>query len=767
MMKGSDIGIQEKKAKLFNEWERFTSTDRELIESYYHRFSKLMNDFKRNKHFSEKIASNLKFLNNLQPEWKRHVTIVHQTKDLHENGIIVIPGIANQNANQIGNGNVVAAQAEGNANGNNGDLDKIEEVNANCILMANLQQASTSGTQTDKASVYDSYGSAESVYQEQCLTKKINALHLSSAKTITTLNEEIANLNNMLSKKKSTVSSLQEEKKRLKFDFKIREDEFLDKQILLENKIKELDNILVKTEAAKFIRDFKSLTNKADESLAKHKALEFEFERLLRAVLERTKERFENCIIKKENEYAKLWNDWYKKCEECKYDKISYDKAHNDIQQKIEWLQAQLGDLKGKSKDSTCASDTLDPLSQKLENENVELEFQVLNYLREIEHLKTTYKNLFDSISMTRAQTKSIIDPLQDKLHDMIYENAKLRAQLFDKASEQKDTTKGTSANTKFANQSILGRPFLQPLKNNFVVRQPNAFQSERLKFSNNRVPQKVDKSNDLSKPVTSNSVPTTKESKVVKNDNVIAPGMFRINPHNTAKTIRPQPRSNTKNDRVPSTSKNRCIKNKEVEVEEHHRNLLLFKNKKHMSSESNNIKLAIRNDKSEVVCAMCKQYLITTNHDVCVLNYVNGMNSHKKNQKANVSNTKNKKKQKPQVWKPKKVRSKERLASPKPRKPRTYLRWSPTGRIFDLKGKIIESSDAECHSDYSNGNNACTSNPREPIRKRFPNSTFSLAGHLNMFMVRRLGMLKAHDRKSEASHKFRLKVIGNRPLWK
>nr|GFA22715.1 hypothetical protein [Tanacetum cinerariifolium] len=112
MMKGYDIGIQEKNGKLFNEWERFTSTDGELIESYYHRFSKLMNDFKRNKHFPkkisresiesyyhrflklmndlkrnkhfpEKIASNLKFLNNLQPEWSRHVTIVHQTKYLH------------------------------------------------------------------------------------------------------------------------------------------------------------------------------------------------------------------------------------------------------------------------------------------------------------------------------------------------------------------------------------------------------------------------------------------------------------------------------------------------------------------------------------------------------------------------------------------------------------------------------------------------------------------------------------------------------------
>nr|GEZ94567.1 hypothetical protein [Tanacetum cinerariifolium] len=83
MMKGPDIGIQEKKAKLFNEWERFTSNEGESTESYYHRFLKLMNDLKRNKQFSEKIASNLKFLNNLQPEWSRHVTIFHQTKDLH------------------------------------------------------------------------------------------------------------------------------------------------------------------------------------------------------------------------------------------------------------------------------------------------------------------------------------------------------------------------------------------------------------------------------------------------------------------------------------------------------------------------------------------------------------------------------------------------------------------------------------------------------------------------------------------------------------
>ncbi|GKC66552.1 integrase, catalytic region, zinc finger, CCHC-type containing protein, partial [Tanacetum coccineum] len=284
----------------------FSSTDGESIESYYHRFSILINDFKRNKHFPEKIASNHKFLNNLQPEWSRHVTIVHQTKDLHtadytqlydflkynqkevdelrderlaksqdplalmansnnsfkypvfrpnlpssstyiqqplpnnnnyhpqpsfnqnyiqqpmpnleditdptdiaqpvqnpgvQNGVIVVSGVTHQN----GNGNVVAARAEGNANGNNGNqkrcynciglghlarncivrrrrrdaaylqtqlliaqkeeariqlqakefdlmaaaanLDEIDEVNANSILMANLQQASTSEEQ--------------------------------------------------------------------------------------------------------------------------------------------------------------------------------------------------------------------------------------------------------------------------------------------------------------------------------------------------------------------------------------------------------------------------------------------------------------------------------------------------------------------------------------------------------------------------------------------------------------------------------------------
>nr|GEY62177.1 hypothetical protein [Tanacetum cinerariifolium] len=293
---GSDIGIKKKKAKLFNEWERFTSNEGESIESYYHYFLKLMNDLKRNKHFPEKNAGNMKFLNNLQPEWSRHTQdplalmansnnpyvfpaphqdqspfnqnylqqpmtnpedITDPTTAMNmalalmakafklnyltptnnnqrissnpKNRQIAQPGmnIGNPagyndvigNQNQIGNGNLATARAEGNATGQNGnqircyncrgvghyarnctvcprrrdaaylqtqlliaqkeeaviqlqaeeydltaaaaDLDEIKEVNANCILMANLQQASTSGTQIDNAPVYDTDGSAE------------------------------------------------------------------------------------------------------------------------------------------------------------------------------------------------------------------------------------------------------------------------------------------------------------------------------------------------------------------------------------------------------------------------------------------------------------------------------------------------------------------------------------------------------------------------------------------------------------------------------
>nr|GEZ25334.1 retrovirus-related Pol polyprotein from transposon TNT 1-94 [Tanacetum cinerariifolium] len=107
----------------------------------------------------------------------------------------------------------------------------------------------------------------------------------------------------------------------------------------------------------------------------------------------------------------------------------------------------------------------------------------------------------------------------------------------------------------------------------------------------------------------------------------------------------------------------------------------------------------------SKVVCAMCKKCLISVNHDECLHNYVNGKNSRGKKQKAKVSFKENQMKCQPKVMKPKNVGTRESLATPKPRKSRLLVRWSPTGRLFDKEGKIVDSSESESQSDCSNGN--------------------------------------------------------------
>nr|GEY76077.1 retrovirus-related Pol polyprotein from transposon TNT 1-94 [Tanacetum cinerariifolium] len=202
-------------------------------------------------------------------------------------------------------------------------------------------------------------------------------------------------------------------------------------------------------------------------------------------------------------------------------------------------------------------------------------------------------------------------------------------------------------------------------------------------------------------------------------------------------KTRRPQTRSNTKHDRVPSASKSSRSKNKEAEVEEHHRNLLLSKNNKHISSACNNIKTDSQDVISKVVCVMCNKYLISVNHDKCLRNYVNGKNSSGKKQKAKVSVNEIQMKYQSKVMKPKKVGTRESLATPKPRKSRLLLRWSPTGRLFDQERKIVDSSESNSHSDCVNGDNTCTSNSLEPKIKRFPNSTSLLD---RLYFVKGLG---------------------------
>nr|GEU62011.1 hypothetical protein [Tanacetum cinerariifolium] len=129
-----------------------------------------------------------------------------------------------------------------------------------------------------------------------------------------------------------------------------------------------------------------------------------------------------------------------------------------------------------------------------------------------------------------------------------------------------------------------------------------------------------------------------------------------------TARTKRLQPKGKTRNARVPSASKSSEVK-KNITIEEHRRTLLLSKNQKTMSSECNNITLAIQNDNSEIVCANCKQCLVTANHDAYLLSFVNALNSLANKLCANVPLNANQKRHRTQVWKPKQVGSKERLA--------------------------------------------------------------------------------------------------------
>ncbi|GKB53843.1 retrovirus-related pol polyprotein from transposon TNT 1-94 [Tanacetum coccineum] len=109
--------------------------------------------------------------------------------------------------------------------------------------------------------------------------------------------------------------------------------------------------------------------------------------------------------------------------------------------------------------------------------------------------------------------------------------------------------------------------------------------------------------------------------------------------------TCRSQPKGNKKNDRISQTPSSN-IKNK-VEVQ-----------CKRVKSESNkknrvkdpicdaNVKHAMLNANSELICVKCNQCMFDVNHDVCFLNFLNNVNVHSKTKSA-------KKSQHHNIWKP------------------------------------------------------------------------------------------------------------------
>ncbi|GJS76196.1 retrovirus-related pol polyprotein from transposon TNT 1-94 [Tanacetum coccineum] len=82
LQQGESLSIQDVKTNLFWEFGKFTSHDGESMESYYSRLYKMMNEMIRNNLTVATMQVNVQFLQQLQPEWSRFVTIVKQQHDL-------------------------------------------------------------------------------------------------------------------------------------------------------------------------------------------------------------------------------------------------------------------------------------------------------------------------------------------------------------------------------------------------------------------------------------------------------------------------------------------------------------------------------------------------------------------------------------------------------------------------------------------------------------------------------------------------------------
>nr|GEV74859.1 hypothetical protein [Tanacetum cinerariifolium] len=84
LQQGESLNIQDVKTNLFWEFGKFTSHDGETMKSYYTRFYKLMNEMIQNNLIVATMQFNVQFLQQLQPEWSRFVTIVKQQHKLDE-----------------------------------------------------------------------------------------------------------------------------------------------------------------------------------------------------------------------------------------------------------------------------------------------------------------------------------------------------------------------------------------------------------------------------------------------------------------------------------------------------------------------------------------------------------------------------------------------------------------------------------------------------------------------------------------------------------
>nr|GEU44151.1 integrase, catalytic region, zinc finger, CCHC-type, peptidase aspartic, catalytic [Tanacetum cinerariifolium] len=319
----------------------------------------------------------------------------------------------------------------------------------------------------------------------------------------------------------------------------------------------------------------------------------------------------------------------------------------------------------------------------------------------ESETLKNHYKELFDSIKITRA--------LKNELRKSI----------------------GNSVNTKLAKSSILGKPMSHSHRNQSVVRQLTTFKSERPRISKPRCDSQVDVHNDLSKPVTTHYLPKEREDAFAKPHHMIASSNYRISSKN-------MPRF-TSNDMVH----NHYLEEAKKKTQECSRNseLSLMPSARSKSTANSSKPMPRRNTQTSRNWPKSKNGFVTTKtvliaehprnyrNDSCVTKFLKEVNS-----RAKVPSNKTTNRNKPveQIIVPNKQErqiptghrfsiQKTFVMQKKPVTPRSCLRWKPTGKIFKTvclrwvpTGKIFASSTTKVDCEPLNGSNVDITNQYE-----------------------------------------------------
>ncbi|GJZ54273.1 hypothetical protein Tco_0609158 [Tanacetum coccineum] len=114
LKQGESFNKQDVKNKLFCEFCKFTSRNGELIEPYYTRFYKMVNEIVRNKLKVDTMQVNVQFLQQLQLDWSRFVTVVKQTSNLDTISYHTLFDILKQYHNEVNE--ILAERLARNAN---------------------------------------------------------------------------------------------------------------------------------------------------------------------------------------------------------------------------------------------------------------------------------------------------------------------------------------------------------------------------------------------------------------------------------------------------------------------------------------------------------------------------------------------------------------------------------------------------------------------------------------------------------------------------